>query len=64
MTPYSLKEQLKQYDFTAMHQSRCFTWQFYSSIFIFMMVMLIVGMGLVLSYKFHLGSTSQSHIET
>lgn len=45
------ERQLKQYDFTAMHQSRCFTWQFYSSIFIFMMVMLIVGMGLVLSYK-------------
>ena len=46
-----LDRQLKQYDFTAMHQKRCFTWQFYSSIFIFVIVMLIVGMGLFLSYK-------------
>ncbi|SHG62835.1 hypothetical protein SAMN05444372_10825 [Flavobacterium micromati] len=46
-----LDRQLKQFDFTAMHQNRCFTWQFYSSIFIFIIVMFIVGMGLVLSYK-------------
>ena len=46
-----LDRQLKQYDFIAMHQKRCFTWQFYSSIFIFVIVMLIVGMGLFLSYK-------------
>jgi cytochrome c-type biogenesis protein CcmH/NrfG len=42
---------LKQYDFAAMHQQRCFAWQYYSSILIFIMVILIVGMGLVLSYK-------------
>lgn len=42
---------LKEYDFTVMHQQRCFTWQFYSSILIFIMVILIVGMGLILSYK-------------
>ena len=43
--------QLRQYDFAAMHQNRCFTWQYYSSVFIFIMVIVIVGMGLVLSYK-------------
>jgi cytochrome c-type biogenesis protein CcmH/NrfG len=42
---------LKEYDFTVKHQQRCFTWQFYSSILIFIMVIFIVGMGLVLSYK-------------
>lgn len=42
---------LKQFDFAAMHQQRCFAWQFYSSILIFIMVIFIVGMGLVLSYK-------------
>jgi cytochrome c-type biogenesis protein CcmH/NrfG len=42
---------LKEYDFTVMHQQRCFTWQFYSSILIFIMVIFIVVMGLVLSYK-------------
>ena len=46
-----LDRQLKQYDFHALHQKRCFTWQFYSSIFIFILVMLIVGLGLFLSYK-------------
>jgi hypothetical protein len=43
--------QLKQYDFAAMHQKRSFAWQFYSSIIIFIMVVFIVIMGLVLSYK-------------
>jgi hypothetical protein len=43
--------QLKQYDFAAMHQQRCFAWQFYSSIIIFIMVVFIVVMGLILSYK-------------
>jgi cytochrome c-type biogenesis protein CcmH/NrfG len=43
--------QLKQYDFAAMHQQRSFAWQFYSSIIIFVMVVFIVVMGLVLSYK-------------
>jgi hypothetical protein len=43
--------QLKQYDFAAMHQERSFAWQFYSSILIFVMVIFIVIMGLVLSYK-------------
>lgn len=43
--------QLKQYDFAVMHQQRCFAWQFYSSIIIFIMVVLIVVMGLILSYK-------------
>jgi hypothetical protein len=43
--------QLKQYDFAAMHQQRCFAWQFYSSIIIFIMVVFIVVMGLLLSYK-------------
>lgn len=43
--------QLKQYDFSVMHQQRSFAWQFYSSIVIFFMVVFIVVMGLVLSYK-------------
>ncbi|MDR6844251.1 hypothetical protein [Flavobacterium granuli] len=43
--------ELKQYDFTAMHQQRSFAWQFYSGICIFIMVVFIVAMGLVLSYK-------------
>jgi hypothetical protein len=43
--------QLKQYDFAVMHQQRSFAWQFYSSIFIFIMVVFIVVMGLILSYK-------------
>jgi hypothetical protein len=47
MTPYSLKK-LKQYDFTAMHQSRCFTWQF--TVVYLLMIVIVWGMGL-LSYK-------------
>lgn len=43
--------QLQQYDFAAMHQQRSFAWQFYSSIIIFVMVIFIVIMGLILSYK-------------
>jgi hypothetical protein len=43
--------QIKQYDFAAMHQQRSFAWQFYSSIIIFVLVIFIVVMGLVLSYK-------------
>jgi hypothetical protein len=43
--------QLKQYDFAVMHQQRSFAWQFYSSIIIFIMVVFIVVMGLILSYK-------------
>ena len=43
--------ELKRADFAAYHQQRSFAWQYYSSICIFIMVMLIVGMGLVLSFK-------------
>ena len=43
--------ELKQADFAAYHQQRSFAWQYYSGIFIFFMVMLIVIMGLVLSFK-------------
>lgn len=40
-----------QYVFNVEHQKRTFTQQYFSSIFIFIMVVVIVCMGLVLSYK-------------
>ena len=40
-----------QYVFNVEHQKRTFTQQYFSSIFIFIMVVIIVCMGLVLSYK-------------
>jgi cytochrome c-type biogenesis protein CcmH/NrfG len=45
------ERQLKKYDFDMMHQQRSFAWQFYSGIIIFMLVIFIVLMGLLLSYK-------------
>lgn len=45
------EKEMQIYDFSAHHMKRSFTWQFYSSIFIFIMVMLIVCVGLLLSYK-------------
>ena len=43
--------ELKQADFAAYQQQRSFAWQYYSSICIFIVVMFIVIMGLVLSFK-------------
>lgn len=42
---------LEQYKFDLQHQKRAFTWQFYSGIVIFCLVIIIVGAGLVLSYR-------------
>lgn len=42
---------LEQYKFDLQHQKRAFTWQFYSGIVIFFLVIIIVGAGLVLSYR-------------
>jgi hypothetical protein len=44
--------------FNAHHQMRSFDWQYYSGIFIFILVILIVTVGLILSFKqFQLNST-------
>ena len=43
--------ELKQADFAAYQQQRSFSWQYYSSICIFIMVVFIVVMGVVLSFK-------------
>lgn len=45
------KRELARADFAERHQERTFAWQYYSGIVIFIMVMLIVIMGLVLSFK-------------
>lgn len=45
------KLSLEQYKFDLQHQKRAFTWQFYSGIVIFFLVIIIVGAGLVLSYR-------------
>lgn len=45
------KLSLQQYQFDLQHQKRAFTWQFYSGIIIFFLVIIIVGAGLVLSYR-------------
>jgi len=45
------KLSLQQYQFDLQHQKRAFTWQFYSGIIIFFLVIVIVGAGLVLSYR-------------
>ncbi|SHN40639.1 hypothetical protein [Chitinophaga sp. CF418] len=45
------KLSLQQYQFDLQHQKRAFTWQFYSGIVIFFLVIIIVGAGLVLSYR-------------
>jgi hypothetical protein len=46
-----LQSYTDQYVFNVQHEKRAFKLQFYSSIFIFIMVVVIVCMGLVLSYK-------------
>jgi hypothetical protein len=44
-------KELNTYDFNAYHFKRSLTWQYYSGIVIFFMVIIIVGLGLLLSYK-------------
>jgi cytochrome c-type biogenesis protein CcmH/NrfG len=48
-TDRDLLKRSNEYNF--MHQQRSFTWQYYSGIVIFFLVVVIVGMGLVLSYQ-------------
>ena len=42
---------LEHIQFTEKHQQRTFMWQYYSGIFLFVMVVVIVLMGLLLSFK-------------
>jgi len=45
------EKDMKVYDYSILHMKRSFTWQFYSGIVIFAMVIIIVSVGLLLSYK-------------
>ena len=45
------KSFVDHYMFTVQHEKKTFTQQYYSGIFIFIMVVLIVCIGLILSYK-------------
>jgi hypothetical protein len=45
------EKDMKVYDYSILHMKRSFTWQFYSGIVIFVMVIIIVSIGLLLSYK-------------